>query len=315
MSSLAVSSCLAGSLTLVGLGAGSAQASQFWITSGPSAAQDVRPSDLNQALTAPGPLGAASASARYRLSQTNWDSSLSNRGDTSVNGNYPSANMSTVDQLNNKFFTFSLKNIVGQGFIWSLTDNNTMVNTVMAWGSGFSPPIVNSKPTINGPNGSGALTTPTAPFNSISIRSAAGATGTPSNSCGLTGVESCFSISTISFSAPGFSKAGGSWVDSKVSTVTGSPGTAQFQQLYSDKDLSTFNWELTGTLQAYKGANGCEECVRLDIATRNVSFSTPTPIPAPAPGPLPVLGAAMAFGWSRSLRKRIATAKAASQQS
>jgi hypothetical protein len=43
----------------------------------------------------------------------------------------------------------------------------------------------------------------------------------------------------------------------------------------------------------------------------NVTF-TGTAIPAPpVPGPLPILGAGMAFGWSRKIRKRIKNAKPA----
>lgn len=41
--------------------------------------------------------------------------------------------------------------------------------------------------------------------------------------------------------------------------------------------------------------------------------SPPSPVPGPVPGPLPVLGAGIALGFSRRLRRRIASAKSGTQ--
>jgi hypothetical protein len=120
-------------------------------------------------------------------------------------------------------------------------------------------------------------------------------------------------VSDLNFSAATLTQAGaGSWVTTTNVNTGSNPGN-KYQQLYSDVDLSTISWTLSGKVLAYKASTGGDENVKLIINTRNVTFGTPAPS-QPVPGPLPVLGATMALGWSRRLRHRMARAQSVAHQ-
>ena len=64
--------------------------------------------------------------------------------------------------------------------------------------------------------------------------------------------------------------------------------------IFNGKSLASEGFTATGLVGTW-AITGTSESINVYIS------------PAPTPGPLPLLGAAAAFGWSRRLRKRIAT--------
>jgi len=315
---LILAGCLAGSLPLVGLAASSAQAANnYWLT---GSQNSVNANPENLILTAPAP-GEESAQAVYRMSNTNYDQQLTNAGYNSTNPNTNSQNghLGNVDALNNKTFDFSLEYKFGQGYIYTMKNNVSNNQYVTAWGTFSSP----SLPTVGGSiisvNVAGTMGSPLeappgAGFNSISIYSSASANSGTTAQCNGSGpsVYSCVQLSNLAFTSSSLTQAGsGSWAPTTVaSTGTTARG---YQQLYSDVDLSTISWTLSGTVLEYKGSYGGDESVKMVINTRNVTFGTPAPS-QPVPGPLPLLGATMALGWSRRLRHRMARAQSVAHQ-
>jgi len=316
---LILAGCLVGSLPLVGLAASSAQAANnYWLT-GQQNSVDANPENL--ILMAPAP-GEESAQAVYRMSNTNYDQQLTNEGYNSLAANPQNGNLGNVSQLNNQTFIFSLEYKFGEGYIYRMTNNANNNQYVTAWGTFSSP----SLPTVGGSiisvNVAGTMglplaVPPGAGFNSLMITAqAATSSGTspgPGNVCGQTGVYSCVRVSDLNFSAATLTQAGAaSWVTTTNVNTGSNPGN-KFQQLYSDVDLSTISWTLSGKVLAYKASTGGDESVKLIINTRNVTFGTPAPS-QPVPGPLPLLGATMALGWSRRLRHRMARAQSVAHQ-
>jgi len=68
---------------------------------------------------------------------------------------------------------------------------------------------------------------------------------------------------------------------------------------YNNKTLAGLGFTTTGLIGTWT-LDGTSETIQ-------VILGAPTPPGATVPGPLPLLGAGAAFGWSRRLRKRIAT--------
>jgi len=94
--------------------------------------------------------------------------------------------------------------------------------------------------------------------------------------------------------------------------LTGSAGTAAAQ--YNPVNVSigqTKTYASTSVLtDAFTAKIGVTQGT-IEQFTQSFNFQntpTPPPVGVPVPGPLPVLGAGIAFGYSRKLRKRIAAA-------
>jgi hypothetical protein len=68
---------------------------------------------------------------------------------------------------------------------------------------------------------------------------------------------------------------------------------------FNSQTLATLNFTTTGLIGTWT-LDGTSESIQ-------VILGAPTPPGVTVPGPLPLLGAAAAFGWSRRLRRRIAT--------
>jgi hypothetical protein len=80
--------------------------------------------------------------AKYRVSPTNFDLSLDSGGGTqNVPGgaNFISTNLGNLAALNNVSFDFTLRNIVGQGMVFSVTSPANVTRS-LAWGS-FAPAL------------------------------------------------------------------------------------------------------------------------------------------------------------------------------
>ena len=199
-----------------------------------------------------------------------------------------------------------------------MTNTQTAYRAITAWGA-FNPSLttpISGTLGISGTMGNPIEAPPGSGFNSLMITAQAAAGGTapgPGAVCGQTGVFSCVQVSDLNFSAATLTQAGaGSWVTTTNVNTGSNPGN-KYQQLYSDVDLSTISWTLSGKVLAYKAGTGGDETVKLIINTNNVTFGAPAPS-QPAPGPLPLLGATMALGWSRRLRHRIARAQSVAHQ-
>jgi hypothetical protein len=257
------------------------------------------------------------------MSNNNYDQQLTNEGWNSAGTNPQNGNLGIVDALNNKTFDFSLEYKFGQGYIYTMKNNANSNQYVTAWGTFSSPSLPTVGPTVEGSiisvNVAGTMGSPLeappgAGFNSISIYSSASANSGTSAQCNGSGpsVYSCVQLSNLAFTSSSLTPAGSrSWAPTTVaSTGTTARG---YQQLYSDVDLSTISWTLSGTVLGYKGGTGGDESVKMVINTRNVTFGTPAPS-QPVPGPLPLLGATMALGWSRHLRHRMARAQSVAHQ-
>ena len=100
-------------------------------------------------------------------------------------------------------------------------------------------------------------------FNSLSLYSSASNTTNTGSSVALT---------NIAFVSSSLTQAGsGSWVAATVNSLQNP--RVQFQQLYSNVDLSTIDWALSGTVSLFKDSTGGEESVKFVINTRNVNFT------------------------------------------
>lgn len=80
--------------------------------------------------------------AKYRMSRTNFDQSLDSGGGTSnVPGgpNFIQRDLGNNGDLNNRTYGFSLRNIAGQGVVFSMTSPSNSVSS-LAWGD-FAPAL------------------------------------------------------------------------------------------------------------------------------------------------------------------------------
>ncbi len=70
---------------------------------------------------------------------------------------------------------------------------------------------------------------------------------------------------------------------------------------------ATFNGQTLAGLGFTPSLSGLIGTWTLDGTSESIQVILGAPEPEVVPGPLPLFGAAAAFGWSRKLRKRIAT--------
>jgi hypothetical protein len=105
--------------------------------------------------------------------------------------------------------------------------------------------------------------------------------------------------------------AGATSVSGIFSAFSGAVGTFTIDPSYVSNSQIVSSATFNGTSLVALGFNttGLIGTWTLDgtSETINLILGAPTPPGATVPGPLPLLGAGAAFGWSRRLRKRIAT--------
>ena len=100
-------------------------------------------------------------------------------------------------------------------------------------------------------------------FNSLLLYSSASATANSGSSVALT---------NIVFVSSSLTQAGsGSWVE--ATALSSQIPRVQYQQLYSNVDLATIDWTLSGTVSLFKDGTGGDESVKFVIYTRNVNFN------------------------------------------
>ncbi len=237
--------------------------------------------------------------AKYRVSPTNFDLSLDSGGGTqNVPGgsNFVSTNLGNLAALNNVTFGFSLRNIAGQGLVFSLTSPANVTRT-MAWGS-FSPALV------------------PAPTASAAQLPAATATGQVAGTLLAPGqlamnalhleVSSrvrplvapnsyapVVSLSDLAFAAPAATLRG-SMIPAQVVTPATSLTNANFaevgpgfasQWLVTRGDFWAFDWTLSGKVNAQvnnvTGSIGqIDEWVKFGVSGKQVVFTGGVPEPS-----------------------------------
>ena len=180
-----------------------------------------------------------------------------------------------------------------------------------ASGSLSLPGVVSSSVNCNTDNGGYVSNTQVGPFLYSAF-----ASGAQANSCSnynISGSNS-FPGSNIALTADSgtgftsiFTKFSSALPPSRFTTQSGYAGASIVSEsIFLNKNLATdFGISTTGLLGTWtlqSDGNG-------DNYTANdtINLIVGTPPAASVPGPLPLFGAAAAFGWSRRLRKRIAT--------
>lgn len=209
---------------------------------------------------------------RYRISNTNWDTFIGSSSTVSTSTIVQSANLGTQTALNTLTWDFAYAYTSGVGYTWTLSRAGT--TSTMSW----------TAPTANGPN-------PTAAFNAISIAIIAG-TAMPA---GVTSASASATNLAFNFSSGGAPITGSLRDLASTWTPSGSSGQDRIM-IFSDTDLSTTSWSLTGKVQfTYSGTAGgsLDERLKLDVATMAA-------IPQPA-GVL-AFGAIACLGLRRSRR-------------
>ncbi len=237
--------------------------------------------------------------AKYRVSPTNFDLSLDSGGGTmGVTGgsNFIQAGIGNLGALNNVTFSFSLRNIVGQGMVFSLTSPADVTRS-LAWGT-FAP---------------GLVPTPTA--SAAELR-AAPATGQPSGTLLSPGelrmnalhleVSSrvrplnpgnsyapVVTLSDVAFTAPAAGLRGSIITTQTVTPATNlsnpnspevGPGFAS-QWLLTNTDFWDFGWTLSGKVNAQvnniTGSIGqIDEWVKFGVSGKQVTLAGSVPEPA-----------------------------------
>ncbi|HBS29270.1 MAG TPA: hypothetical protein DEB06_07420 [Phycisphaerales bacterium] len=174
-------------------------------------------------------------SARYRLSNTNWDVMIANSAQVSVGTITQSSSVGNSASLNGVVWDFTLSHTPADGFALSMTraDTDTAVLVEYSMARRGSPAV-----------------DPTRSFNALSLSAIAG------SSYDARRISSAY----VEASSLSFNLAGG--VQTGVFTVlrddlddSGAPSDGQdpdsyTQHLVSDADLSTLAWSLTGRLSA-----------------------------------------------------------------
>jgi len=204
--------------------------------------------------------------ARYRVSNTNWDTFIGSSQTVSNSTIVQSANLGNQNALNSTLWDFAYSYTSGVGFTWTLSRAGT--TSTMSW----------TAPTANGAN-------PTAAFNAISIGIIAGS----SMPSGVTSASANATDLAFSFTGIGAPVTGSLRNLSSTWTPSGSTGRDRIM-IYSDADLSTTSWSLTGKVQfAYAGTAGgsMDERLKLDVATM---AAIPQPAGALAFGAIACLG-------------------------
>lgn len=208
------------------------------------------------------------ASAKYRLSHTNWDQSLAATSGTGNSSDFVAANLGNTDTLAKTIYDFSLRSLPGEGIIFALTNRTTGERSTLSWGTFAVDPGGTNAPKLAGRE-------PTRSYNSVSIVADAMRSG------------SSMSFRDLMISGPALDVAQGSFVAGSVDPQLAGPGDplgTYTQRVFSDEDLSRHEWELTGTIIGSRSPDaGGDEQVRLTIflADTQVELADGRAIPAP----------------------------------
>lgn len=208
------------------------------------------------------------ATAKYRLSHTNWDQSLAASSGTTKQSDFVAANLGNADTLAKSIYEFSLRSLPGEGLIFALTNRTTGEQSTLSWGTFAVDPGGTNAPQL-------ADREPVGSYNSIRIVADAMRSG------------SSMSFRDLMISGPALEVAEGSFAADTVDPHTAGPGDAlgtYTQRVFADEDLSRHEWELTGTIFGSRSPDaGGDEQVRLTIflADTQVELADGRAIPAP----------------------------------
>jgi hypothetical protein len=219
-------------------------------------------------------LDASVFTAKYRMSNTNFDQSIDDGRGTTIIGGQPtfiSNGIGNNSQMSNVTYNFSIEHIAGEGFIFKMNSANVLnpTNFELGWGDFTTTPAQTS--TVKYATQMGAGTTPGNPFNILHIEARAD--------------NSAFSMAYSNLVFTGLDTVG---------LITGqtASGGIQDQWLYSSSDLSQINWKLTGQLIGARTGAGGDETVRWTLSAKSGSA-----VPEPSTWAmlaLPLAGAAFA---------------------
>ena len=230
--------------------------------------------------------GSTVMNARYRMSAANFDQRLSNNVPGGTNG--LERNLGNVSDLSGDLFNFVLSHSATTGFRWELTNTTTGTTTKQYWGTTgtnsateqFAATLGSSYTTGTAPNAN--------PFNTLQL-SVRASESSPSASSAV------FS----DFSFTGGTSSTGSFFAGTVTPTSGSgPGysgqaadAAGFyrQWVYSDTNLASYDWSLSGKVTLTRTGAGDGEAVRFEIYGQNLSASV---VPEPS------FYASLALGFS-----------------
>lgn len=227
--------------------------------------------------------GTLVAGARIRASSNAWDMGLSN-GSGFAGSNARRSNLAQQFTSPGRDFSFQLEHRAGEGFIFTVRDNNNNRTSIQAWGHFANPPATPHLVTTLGG------LTPESPFDALRINARA------------THANARTTFSNLMFTSADLNSTGGGFYDGSLTrtTVIGSnaPGTAT-QDLLADVNLSNYSWTLSGDLSLIRqiGRNGAND-VSLTINVVNVASTAAIPEPAS----LALLGAALTGGIMRRRR-------------
>jgi len=224
------------------------------------------------------------AGARIRASSNAWDMGLSN-GSGFAGSNARRSNLAQGFTTPGRDFSFQLEHRAGEGFIFTVRDNNTNRANIQAWGQFASPPV-----TANLVSTLGGLT-PDSPFDALQINARA------------TLANARTTFSNLMFTSADLDSTNGSFYGGSLTRTTAigsnSAGTAT-QNLLADVNLSNYSWTLSGdlTLIRQTGRNGAND-VSLTINMVNVAATAAT---IPEPAGLSLAGAVLAGAVMRRRR-------------
>jgi hypothetical protein len=254
--------------------------------------------------------------AKYRVSSVNFDQSLDSGGGTqNVPGgsNFVSTNLGNVAQLSNVTYDFTLRNVAGQGILFTLT-SPTNVTRTLAWGT-FSPAL-NPAPTSSAAQLRAAAATGQTPGTLLSpgqlsmnaLHLEVSSRVRPTNNGSYAPVVT---LSNLAFSAPG-AILRGSLLPSQTVTPATSLTNPNFpevgagfasQWLLTNGDFWDFNWTLSGKVNArinnLTGNPGdFAEWVKFGVSGKQVTLTGS--VPEPASWAMLILG----FGGIGALMRR-----------
>jgi hypothetical protein len=237
--------------------------------------------------------------AKYRVSPTNFDLSLDSGGGTmGVTGgnNFIQAGVGNLAALNNVTFGFSLRNIAGQGMVFSLTSPANVTHS-LAWGT-FAPALAIA-PTASAAALPAAPATGQAPgtwlspgdlrMNALHLEVSSRVRPlNPGN-----GYAPVVTLSDVAFTAPAAGLRGGIIASQTVTPATNltNPNSPEVgagfasQWLLTNSNFWDFDWTLSGKVNAQVNniignIGQIDEHVKFGVSGKQVVLAGSVPEPA-----------------------------------